>query len=790
MTSPIGFCLLASLLLVGAARAQPQEPQHLTEWFSALAASYTSLKNASQPSPLRQAACGFCGGQTGSEQWPLAGATAALPPGSPLRQSLTMGGCGACLEVQALCAEGGGATGSLASCEAATQTSGIIVTVVDACPGCAGDVLALHPLAASRLGPAPQPMDSIPVRYRQVLCQLPAPILVVVEEYSLQGLGRLRLHLERVGGSGGIKAMWARISADEDPLQGPFQAGLRPQWRQLANIEGTAQWELSGVPPAPLDLLIYPAGAGPLLAVGETLVQAAPAREAVTGSPAGEVEAAIWAALAPGLAQQLDLQGAPPTAADPPAAKVPPATAEPPAPKLSAAAAESSGPVNASVEAEQPTAGNGGGASEQSGSNSAARTVGIAVGAAGAAVVVGLAAALVWCKLARRQRQQQAERDAAATKGGETARGGAAAKLELLPQAYPYWTSPQVPTPQHRVIQYVLNGIPTTHVPPALSTPDHGPNALGRSAPQSPGRLGAATAVPWRQSSLYSEAPSAADSGLGGDVLSTSGGLFAMDRGPSQLDSLASTWYGDGDEQEPVAAAVTLLPATPEGVASSYGSFPLQPLLPAFLPRASAPVLALHRAQGSSLLAAQMAASMPHSLAPAPRPAGSSNAVRSTAEYGRLDAHQREQAERSLVATLQEDEMFVLESGPHSPALSLDSMHSGAAVNTEQHPELPDPAAFWSPAANGQADRHSPGTWPSLGTVPSRMRHSGMAAPEAAAPQPQAGSLPVRSGRPGPSLVRRAEDFTLSADSFTSVASKALFTRDSTDMTSGAAHEW
>lgn len=31
-----------------------------------------------------------------------------------------------------------------------------------------------------------------------MLCQLPAPILVVVEEYSLQGLGRLRLHLERV----------------------------------------------------------------------------------------------------------------------------------------------------------------------------------------------------------------------------------------------------------------------------------------------------------------------------------------------------------------------------------------------------------------------------------------------------------------------------------------------------------------------------------------------------------------------------------------------------------------
>lgn len=116
------------------------------------------------------------------EQWPFAGATAALPPGSPLQQSLTMAGCGACLEVQTLCAErssaapaqvGGGlvhrslrvqelATSRLerghlpthclscrtwcasllfalqSSCSKTNQTGGVIVTVVDACLGCAG----------------------------------------------------------------------------------------------------------------------------------------------------------------------------------------------------------------------------------------------------------------------------------------------------------------------------------------------------------------------------------------------------------------------------------------------------------------------------------------------------------------------------------------------------------------------------------------------------------------------------------------------------------------------------
>lgn len=33
----------------------------------------------------------------------------------------------------------------------------------------------------------------------QVVCQPPGPVLLVVDDYDLEGQGRLRLHLERVG---------------------------------------------------------------------------------------------------------------------------------------------------------------------------------------------------------------------------------------------------------------------------------------------------------------------------------------------------------------------------------------------------------------------------------------------------------------------------------------------------------------------------------------------------------------------------------------------------------------
>ncbi|EFN57490.1 hypothetical protein CHLNCDRAFT_143026 [Chlorella variabilis] len=174
----------------------------------------------------------------------------ALGPANPFVHCLTMAGCGACFEVQ--CGNDS-VSSQAAGCfvSASGGTASINVTVMDACPGCRGDLVALPLLALSRLAPVSQ--GEIAVRYRQIACQPPSNIVVVVEGFSLLGDGWLRLHLEHVAGSGGIKALWSQVE----------QSGA---WRQLSNVAGTASWQLSGVPPAPLDLLIYPADGAPLLA--------------------------------------------------------------------------------------------------------------------------------------------------------------------------------------------------------------------------------------------------------------------------------------------------------------------------------------------------------------------------------------------------------------------------------------------------------------------------------------------------------------------------------------------
>ncbi|KAI3438682.1 hypothetical protein D9Q98_001102 [Chlorella vulgaris] len=140
-----------------------------------------------------------------------------------------------------------------ASCFAAPGggvASTVTLTLQDSCAGCADNVVALPLLVLSRLAPVTQ--AAIPVT-----CQPRSNIEVVVEGYSLLGPGWLRLHLEQVGGSGGIIALWLRSTAASDDAA---------SWRELTNVAGTAAWELSGVPPAPLDLLIQPADGAPLVA--------------------------------------------------------------------------------------------------------------------------------------------------------------------------------------------------------------------------------------------------------------------------------------------------------------------------------------------------------------------------------------------------------------------------------------------------------------------------------------------------------------------------------------------
>lgn len=64
-----------------------------------------------------------------------------------------------------------------------------------------------------------------------------------MEQYNLAGDGYLLLHLEQVGGSGGVEALWMR-AADPATVADAAQAGLTPRWHQLTNVNGTARWEL------------------------------------------------------------------------------------------------------------------------------------------------------------------------------------------------------------------------------------------------------------------------------------------------------------------------------------------------------------------------------------------------------------------------------------------------------------------------------------------------------------------------------------------------------------------
>ena len=94
----------------------------------------------------------------------------------------------------------------------------------------------------------------------QVACSPPGPIVVHVEQYSLQQQQQgvdgsaaasgasLRLHLQSVGGSGGVKSLWVRSRGKASAASSAAQAALTADWGQLANVNGTAAWQLRWEP--------------------------------------------------------------------------------------------------------------------------------------------------------------------------------------------------------------------------------------------------------------------------------------------------------------------------------------------------------------------------------------------------------------------------------------------------------------------------------------------------------------------------------------------------------------
>eukprot|EP00887_Chlorella_sp_A99_P001012 scaffold5.g1012.t1 len=219
---------MALLALLHSSVAAADPPQPLGKWAEGSAQAAAADSNAT----LEQGSCNYGASRRGqrgrrlrlpcsTDAWPFA-YTAAYPPASNATHGLSMGGCGACFEVQAN-------NNPLASGNSSSG-AGVVVTMVGACPACQPGSVLLSYLRPSL----------------QSVCRGGAV------HPGGRGGGRIRLHLVQVAGGGGIQSVWLRGA-----LTGAN--ATEATWRPMNNTDG-ASWELSGVPPGPLDLLAYSDG--------------------------------------------------------------------------------------------------------------------------------------------------------------------------------------------------------------------------------------------------------------------------------------------------------------------------------------------------------------------------------------------------------------------------------------------------------------------------------------------------------------------------------------------------
>ena len=152
----------------------PREPTPLCSWATATTGAHREGQGASLATVLPICAAARCPspyatlpGTLRPTTWPY-GRTAAFAPGSKALSGLPQSGCGACFEVQALPpGDSSGAVATSAPRGSSTNTTGVVVTVFDSCPGCQDSALALSPSAFNTLT-AGNNSAAIAVRYRQV----------------------------------------------------------------------------------------------------------------------------------------------------------------------------------------------------------------------------------------------------------------------------------------------------------------------------------------------------------------------------------------------------------------------------------------------------------------------------------------------------------------------------------------------------------------------------------------------------------------------------------------------
>jgi hypothetical protein len=185
--------------------------------------------------------------------------------------------------------------------------------VVDSCRTCTANQLVI-PFSIFNVTLANSPtVGTAAVRYRQVDCEPRGPIVIDVDTYRPTEGGYIRLSLESVAGSGGLRSVELRGTSDSGGGGGKIEDENDNGWLPMVNTYG-AKWELSNLPSAPMDVRVISDN-------GTVLVQEQAINEVRTGGFATFIQYTTNPVAAP-----------PPAVVPPPSRPPSPPPSAPPAP--------------------------------------------------------------------------------------------------------------------------------------------------------------------------------------------------------------------------------------------------------------------------------------------------------------------------------------------------------------------------------------------------------------------------------------------------------------------------
>ncbi|CAD7696155.1 unnamed protein product [Ostreobium quekettii] len=220
----LAACVLAAVLS-GVADSEP-----ISEWMEGSTNHFGGPAEGDPFNPL--VPIGGCSyGELNPREFPFYNIL-SVAPDSELVSDKSMGGCGACYEIQ--CAD------SVEKCNNGPFSNSVEAMIGGTClGGCHSTNVNLHVFAFDKL--APIRLGNIRIRLRQVECKPKANIVLKVKTYRVEEGGYIKFVIRNVPGDGGLRSV---------ELKGARENG---GWRLADNLFGAA-WEASVLPDAPLDI--------------------------------------------------------------------------------------------------------------------------------------------------------------------------------------------------------------------------------------------------------------------------------------------------------------------------------------------------------------------------------------------------------------------------------------------------------------------------------------------------------------------------------------------------------